>query len=59
MPKVPHLPPPHSEKRGYSAGSISVQEVPPPKDTAPTSSGLDTGQKQGVSSPEVHVSPSE
>jgi hypothetical protein len=56
MPKIPHPPPPSSEKRGYSAGSISAQDVPTPKDTAPTSSGLDTGQQQGETSTEDHVS---
>jgi len=55
---VPRRPPPPSEKRGYSAGSISARDVPPPKDIAPTSSGLDTGQEQGEASTEDHVSPS-
>ena len=58
MPMVPRRPPPPSEKRGYSAGSISARDVPPPKDIAPTSSGLDTGQEQEETSTEDHVSPS-
>lgn len=58
MPKVPRRPPPLSEKRGYSAGGISAREVPPPKDTAPTSSGLDTGQEQGETNTENDVAPS-